>query len=60
MADNAGFAHLVRAAIAILLTVTLPFVLYVGATDDKDVLRVYLDAVTAAVAFYFGASARPG
>jgi hypothetical protein len=57
---NAAFAHLVRAAIALLLTVTLPVVLYAGATADKDVLRVYIDAVTAVVAFYFGASSSSG
>jgi hypothetical protein len=57
---NAGFAHLIRAAIAIVLTLTLPVVLYIGGTSDADVLRVYIDAVTAVVAFYFGASSNPG
>jgi hypothetical protein len=57
---NAGFAHLVRAAIAIILVLTLPVVLYLGAKSDGDVLRVYLDALAAVVAFYFGASSKPG
>ena len=53
---NASFAHLVRGAIAILLTLTLPVVLYVHTTDNTDILQVYLDAMAAVVAFYFGAS----
>jgi hypothetical protein len=57
---NAGFAHLLRAAIAIILTVALPVVLYAKSAGDKDVLRVYLDALAAVVAFYFGASSKPG
>jgi hypothetical protein len=59
MTDNTGFSHLVRATIAILLVVVLPVVLYSNRTTDGDVLRVYLDAVTAVVAFYFGASSKP-
>jgi hypothetical protein len=58
--SNASFAHLIRAAIAIGLTLTLPVILYFGATEDADVLRVYIDAVTAVIAFYFGASSDPG
>jgi hypothetical protein len=57
---NAGFAHLIRAVIAIVLTLALPVMLYSGYSGDADVLRVYLDALAAVVAFYFGASSKPG
>lgn len=53
---SAGFAHLIRAAIAIILTLALPALLYMHLHTDPDVLRVYLDALAAVVAFYFGAS----
>ena len=57
---NDGFSHLVRAAIAILLTLTLPFVLYIDSTRDSTVVQVYLDALAAVVAFYFGSSVSKG
>jgi hypothetical protein len=56
---DAAFAHLIRATIAIVLTLALPVLLYVDVAADADVQRVYLDALTAVVAFYFGASSRP-
>jgi hypothetical protein len=55
-----GFAHAVRAVVATVLTLALPFVLYFGTSGSHDVLRVYLDALAAVVAFYFGASSKPG
>ena len=54
---NEGFAHLIRAVIALALVATLPVVLYAHTTGDKELLQVYLDAMAAVVAFYFGASA---
>jgi len=57
--DNSGFAHFVRAALAIGLTLTLPIVLYVKTSGDAQILQVYLDALAAVVAFYFGASSNP-
>ena len=56
--NNEGFAHLIRAVIALVLVATLPVVLYVHTTGDKELLQVYLDAMAAVVAFYFGASAK--
>jgi hypothetical protein len=56
---NAGFAHLIRAAIAILLVLTLPVVLHANTTQNTDIVQVYLDAMAAVVAFYFGASSSP-
>jgi hypothetical protein len=53
---NASFAHLVRAVIAIVLTVFLPVVLYVKTPLNTTIVQVYLDAMAAVVAFYFGAS----
>lgn len=58
--EDAGFAHLIRGGIAVILTVALPALLYIRTSANPDVLRVYLDALTAVVAFYFGASSRPG
>jgi hypothetical protein len=55
---GASFSHLVRAVIAIVLTLTLPFVLYGRTGPNTEVLQVYLDALAAVVAFYFGASSR--
>lgn len=57
--SNASFSHLVRAGIAIIVTMTLPILLYVHVTENQQVLQVYLDALAAIVAFYFGASATP-
>jgi hypothetical protein len=56
---DAAFAHMIRATIAIVLTLALPVLLYVHAAASADVLRVYLDALAAVVAFYFGVSSRP-
>lgn len=53
---DAGFSHLVRALLAIILTLALPFVLYTKSNGDARVVQVYLDALAAVVAFYFGAS----
>jgi hypothetical protein len=44
---------------AIALTLALPVVLYVGTTTTTDIEQVYLDALAAVVAFYFGASSKP-
>jgi hypothetical protein len=55
-----GYAHLIRAALAIGLTIALPFVLYMNTSGDAQVVQVYLDALAAVVAFYFGASSKPG
>ncbi len=52
-----SYSHLVRALLAIVLVLSLPFVLYLG--DAGTTLRVYQDALAAVVAFYFGASAQP-
>lgn len=57
---DASFSHLIRAVITILLAVALPVLLYVRGSAEADVLRVYLDALAAVVAFYFGASSSPG
>jgi hypothetical protein len=56
---EASFSHLVRALIAIALVLALPVLLYAHVTAQADVLRVYLDALAAVVAFYFGASSSP-
>jgi hypothetical protein len=53
-----GFAHLIRAVIAIVLVLTLPVVLYAHTTGNKEIIQVYLDAMAAVVAFYFGASTK--
>ena len=53
---DAGFSHLVRAALAIILTLSLPVVLYAKTAGDPSLVQVYLDALAAVVAFYFGAS----
>jgi hypothetical protein len=55
--DDAPFSNLIRAGLAIVLTVSLPVVLLIGTTDNTDVVQTYLDALAAVVAFYFGASA---
>ena len=55
---SASNAHLIRALLAIILVLSLPFVLYLS--DSGATVRVYQDALTAVVAFYFGASAEPG
>ena len=59
-ADDRGYAHLIRAVVAIALTVALPFVLYAGSSGVTAVLGTYVDALAAVVAFYFGASSKPG
>ena len=46
------------ALLAIILVLSLPFVLCLS--DSGATVRVYQDALTAVVAFYFGASAEPG
>jgi hypothetical protein len=56
---EASFSHLIRALIAIALVIALPVLLYVHVAAQADVLRVYLDALAAVVAFYFGASSSP-
>jgi hypothetical protein len=56
---TSSFPHLVRAVMAIALTVALPIVLYAGTTTTTDIEQVYLDALAAVVAFYFGASSKP-
>jgi hypothetical protein len=56
---EASFSHFIRALIAIILAVALPVLLYANVTAQADVLRVYLDALAAVVAFYFGASSSP-
>jgi hypothetical protein len=56
--DSTGFAHLIRAGLAILLVLSLPLVLYVGSSDGTA-LQAYQDALAAVIAFYFGASAQP-
>ena len=60
MADPDAFSHFVRAALAIILTVALPVILYTHTSRNSEVLQVYLDALAAVVAFYFGASSQPG
>lgn len=57
--SNASFAHFVRAALAIVLALSLPFVLY-SAASGSNALPTYQDALAAVIAFYFGASAEPG
>ena len=57
---NKGYAHLIRATVAIALTVALPFVLYAGSSGVAEALGTYVDALAAVVAFYFGASSKPG
>jgi hypothetical protein len=54
-----SFSHLVRALLAIVLVLSLPFVLYLSEPGATTV-RVYQDALAGVVAFYFGASAQPG
>lgn len=54
-----SFSHLVRAALAIALAISLPFVLAFGHADQTPLLQTYEDALAAIVAFYFGASAEP-
>jgi hypothetical protein len=56
---DASFSHLIRAMIAIMLAIALPVLLYAHVIAQADVLRVYLDALAAVVAFYFGASSSP-
>lgn len=56
---EASFSHLIRALIAIALVIALPVLLYAQVDAQADVLRVYLDALAAVVAFYFGASSSP-
>ena len=50
------FAHLVRAGLAIGLTISLPLVVYLGHDGNAALLHTYEDALAAVVAFYFGAS----
>jgi hypothetical protein len=54
--SNASFAHFIRAALAIVLALSLPFVLY-GAASGSHAIQTYQDALAAVIAFYFGASA---
>jgi hypothetical protein len=54
-----GFAHLVRAVLAIGLTASLPVLLYVNVTRSPDLVQAYQDALAAVVAFYFGATSTP-
>jgi hypothetical protein len=56
---RSSFSHLVRAAMAIVLALALPAVLYVHVKTASDIRQVYLDALAAVVAFYFGASSKP-
>ena len=56
---SSSFSHLVRAAMAIALALALPAVLYGGISPANDIQQVYLDALAAVVAFYFGASSNP-
>jgi hypothetical protein len=59
-ADNKPFANLVRALLAILLTASLPILLYLGPhSGSTDILQAYQDALAAVVAFYFGATSTP-
>ena len=56
-----SFPHLIRAGLAIVLALSLPFVLWLGPadTDSNHLLQAYQDVLAAVVAFYFGASADP-
>jgi hypothetical protein len=56
---TSSFSHLVRAAMAIALALALPAVLYAHINPANDIEQVYLDALAAVVAFYFGASSKP-
>jgi hypothetical protein len=47
---------MVRALLALALTVSFPFVLYYGG-GSAQLTQAYQDAVAAVVAFYFGVSA---
>ena len=57
--DQSNFVHFVRAALALVLTATLPVLLWVGGVGSADVVQAYRDALAAAVAFYFGTTAQP-
>ena len=57
--SNAPFSHLIRAGLAIVLTMSLPVVLLTGPSESPDLLETYIAALTAVVAFYFGASSSP-
>jgi hypothetical protein len=50
------FGHFVRAGLAIGLTISLPFVVYLGHNGNPGLIHTYEDALAAVVAFYFGAS----
>ena len=56
---DAGFAHLVRAVLALALVAVLPVLLWVDVTTDAQVLQTYQDALAAVVAFYFGTTSQP-
>jgi hypothetical protein len=51
--DDPPFTDMVRAILAVGLTISLPVILF-GASPDAEVARTYQDAVAAVVAFYFG------
>ncbi|MEA2128749.1 MAG: hypothetical protein QOJ85_1640 [Solirubrobacteraceae bacterium] len=53
--SNASFAHFIRAALAIVLALSLPFVLYGAASGS--LFRPIKTRSAAVIAFYFGASA---
>jgi hypothetical protein len=53
------FTELVRAVLALALTIALPFVIYFSATGESNVVQAYQDALAAVVAFYFGTSSAP-
>jgi hypothetical protein len=59
MPADSTFSHFVRAALAIMLTVALPVLLYVDAAGNEALFQAYRDALAAVVAFYFGATSEP-
>ncbi len=52
------FTELIRALLALALTIALPFVVYYSSPDGQ-IVQAYQDALAAVVAFYFGTSSAP-
>ena len=57
--EEPPLTDIVRAFLALALTISLPFVVYLGA-GSPEVARTYQDAVAVVIAFYFGTSGSSG
>jgi hypothetical protein len=55
---GAQWTNLTRSILALMLTLSLPFVIYFG-DASAAVAQTYQDALAAVVAFYFGATQNP-